>query len=311
MNRTTLNASVALAFLIPMTAQAFTGIAQSDAQYDLIEAQLVEDIGAAERVDAAGRLRTLTQEVAAAACHLHGDINVEESRKLLHESHDESLRIIDALFNGNTAMNIIGAEEGRKNLEALTAFDTSWAATDAAILRLLDAPHDGPSLAVIKEDNAVLLTNAGTLLSEMSGAYSNPAELLQVDALMLDVAGRQSMLTQKMSKEVCTIWSGNRSDAALEALAGSITMFGFSMTVLHDGEPNLGIKPAPTPEIKAGLEQVMSNWADLQANLNLVMTEEDVSDELKADVFHDLNEKMYHLDEIVHLYAVYAKHKYD
>lgn len=284
--------------------------AHSNPQATIINTQLVEDIGAAERVEAGDRLRTLSQEIPAAACHLHGGIAPDQSRKLLEESRRDFEVIIDALLNGNPAMNIIGGEPRKLMIAEIDNLAETWAPTNAAIDALLTTPGDKGAITTIKQDNAVLFDKTSHLLSELSAEYSNPAELLQIDALLIDIAGRQSMLTQKMSKETCQIWTGNRSDEMMSALTSSIQTFDVSMNALLNGMPALGVIPAPTPEIKSGLELVMSDWTELRTELEAVMAQADTPTERKTQVYEALNAKMYKLEEIVHLYAIYAKHKY-
>ncbi len=284
--------------------------AQSETEASLLNVQLVEDIGAAERVEAADRLRTLSQEIPAAACHLHSDIMPDESRKLLMDSRRDFEAIVDAVLNGNPEMNIIGGEPRKRTIVEIQMLDEMWAPTNAAIDTLLATPEDTDAIAVIKNDNALLFDKTSLLLSNLSAEYSNPAELLQVDALLLDIAGRQSMLTQKMSKEACEIWTGNRSDKAMAALSGSIETFDVSMNALLNGMPALGVIAAPTPEIKEGLEVVMSDWSELRAELEAVMAQPDTPTERKEMIYASLNTKMFKLEEIIHLYTIFSKHKY-
>jgi len=173
-----------------------------------VPAQLVEDIGAAERIDVADRLRTLTQLIPASACHLHGGVLADEARQMLTVAHDTFTVLTDALLDGDESLNIIGAEQRPKTIAEIEAINVAWQPTDDAVMRLLADANDTEALAVIKDTNGPLFDKASHLLSELEGEYTNPTELLLVDMLLIEIAGRQSMLTQKMSKEVCTIWCG-------------------------------------------------------------------------------------------------------
>ena len=127
-------------------------------------------------------------------------------------------------------------------------------------------------------------------------------------ALWPDISGRQSMLTRKISKEVCNIWSGNGSAEALEALNQSVAMFELGINALHDETSVLGIIPAPTPEIKAILEEPLTDWAIVNSDLEAVRSG-DISEQVNADLYRRPNDKQAKLDEVVHLFTAYAKHK--
>ena len=83
------------------------------------------------------------------------------------------------------------------------------------------------------------------MVSEISGQYANQAELLQSDALAIDVAGRQRMLSQRMSKNVCLVGSGINVDAAKAELAATAQVFATSLFALRDGMVQAGINPPP------------------------------------------------------------------
>lgn len=275
-----------------------------------VPVQLVNDIGAAERVEAAAILRVLSQEVASASCHLSYGVDPTTSYRLLRESQSAFDANLSALVNGDADMNIVGAETRRQTLDMLTAIDAAWAPVDAAINTLRDNPQDRDALALIKAENETILDMAMTLTSEMSGQYSNPAELLQVDVLLLDYAGRQAMLTQKMAKVACEVWAGNRSEDRLQKLRDTMQNYDLILAALMDGMPSAGIKAAPTDEIYAALSHARDVWGKTQDELNQVLAGGEISEELKTALYTDLNTAMYEMIHIEHLYVAYAKHDY-
>jgi len=54
----------------------------------------------------------------------------------------------------------------------------------------------------------------------------------------------------------------------------------------------------------------MSDWDSLRAEIEGVFADGTLPEEVKAKVFHDLNVKMEKIDEIIHKYVVFSKHKY-
>ncbi len=282
-----------------------------DQPVELVKAQLVEDIGASERVEAAALLRVLTQEVSSAACHLTKGVDPEQSRKLLIESKTNFAIFLDALQHGNPQLNIIGTEKRRKTVMMIEDIRTQWAPLHDAAVRLLDDQSDLDALKLIKANNEKVLAATYDLTSEIAGQYSNPAELIQADVMLLDFAGRQAVLTQKMAKIACEIWAGNRSDDRMDLLGKTMQTYDLTLTALYDGMPAVGLLPPPTPEIDAALVSARESWSVIKDELEQLMASDTVSDESKTMLYTHLNDAMYEMEEIEHMYVTYSKHKYD
>ncbi|MEM7710891.1 MAG: type IV pili methyl-accepting chemotaxis transducer N-terminal domain-containing protein [Pseudomonadota bacterium] len=271
--------------------------------------RFVEDPGAAERLEAADRLRTLSHEVGAAACHLAGGVTPDVSRRLMIEAKLDFIRIIAALRHGDEGLRIRGVETDQGILADLAVLDAEWAITEEAVRSLMEDPSDGPALSTIKAESERLYETSNHLFSELNEEYTRPFDLLMVDALQLDIVGRQAMLTQKMSKEACEIWTGNRAEDRLTALIDSKGTFELGLRALIDGMPQLSLPPAPTPEIRDGLELVLADWEIVQGHMALVR-EDAIGEAEKADLFARLNDKMYKLESLVHMYTLFSKHDY-
>jgi hypothetical protein len=83
----------------------------------------------------------------------------------------------------------------------------------------------------------------------------------------INLAGRQRMLTQKMSKEFLLVAlrvdpAGNQA-----ALKQTIELFESSLGRLQKGDADLSIPTPPTPEIQAQLETVRTAWGALKPAL--------------------------------------------
>jgi hypothetical protein len=289
-------------------AQASEG---PDARYQLIEAQLVEDIGAAERIEAADILRTLTQEVSSASCYLFSGVDMDESRRLMIEARDKFDKNFDALLNGNASMNIIGGETRRKTIAKLERIGDLWLPMSEAVTALVADPRDAAAVKVIKTNNVPLFDLTDYLVSEISGEYSNPAELMQVDAIMLDIVGRQGMLTQKIAKNACKVWNGEQVALSTDALSRSMQTFEVSLNALMHGMPEAGVKPAPTPHIRSTLEGVVSDWGQTRPLVDELLASGDLAGEAQVSLFRRMNDKMYRLEALAHDYALYSKHSFD
>lgn len=298
--------TIAITIAAPVTAKT----AEEDAaRYELVQAQLVEDIGAAERVEAADILRTMTQEVAAAACFLYTGIDTAESQRLMIEGRDKFNKNLDALLYGNTELNIIGGETRRKTIVFLEEIRDYWAPMSGAATALAADPDDSAAVGIIKANNVPLHDLTETLVSDIAGQYSNPAELLQADALLLDIVGRQGMLTQKISKNACKVWNGEELARSTSELTGAMQMFETSLGALLHGMPDVGVKAAPTPEIASALEGVLTDWSTTRPVIDTLLSAGAIDPDDKVVLFRAMNDKMYRLEKLAHKYALYSKYK--
>ena len=115
---TTAAAFTLVAFgLVPSDAMSQSTAMQEDA---LTKAQFLEDIGSAERIDKAGRLRMLSQRIPAAACNVYAEINSGESEAILHDAILEFDQILAALEFGDESLGIEAFQDVDRIREALS-----------------------------------------------------------------------------------------------------------------------------------------------------------------------------------------------
>ncbi len=259
----------------------------------------------ADRIKLADRLSMLTQKVAASSCALTSDIAIEESHAHLEEAMHEIDIIIEALRNGNEALHILGPEENARILKDINDLDAEWRATHGAVEAVLADGHDVESAHIIDDHNLSLLKKSTHLTADILGRYSHPYEITQADALLIKIAGRQRMLTQKMAKDACEIWTGYHAEEGRTDLIETMSIFENSLTALRFGMPELGIAPAPTHAIEKDLDSILARWSIIRGNLDKLLAGETLDADQKYEIFHDFNLE---LDELEHLIADYKSY---
>ncbi|MBM7067984.1 type IV pili methyl-accepting chemotaxis transducer N-terminal domain-containing protein [Actibacterium sp. 188UL27-1] len=269
-----------------------------------------QSIGGSERVDYSGRLHMLSQRVAASACMLKANQNPDISRGLMAGSASEVDRILDALEFGSARLKIVGAETRKKTLQTIHSFRDQWSPVRAAITDILENGVSDTQMATIENANITLLETATLLVSEISGQYSDPAELLQVDAIMVDISGRQRMRTQKMLKEACEIWNGTSDQITQEDFLETMDLFDVSLNALRDGMPDAGVSPAPTPKIREKLDGIWSEWQEIKAVLNKVPEAGELPADVKTALYLQMNNALIETNDVVSLYTKHAKYEY-
>ena len=269
--------------------------------------QFLEDVGGSERINFSGKLRMLSQRISAAACNVHAGVALDDNLGRLSSASAEFEKIVEGLEFGDEELGIKGAEERRKTLVRISALKEGWVPFFAAVETLSADPKNADAMAYISQSNIPLLELAKLLVSELSGQYSNPAEMLQSDAMAIDISGRQRMLTQKVSKEACAIASNNPDLGNLDALRGTMSTFEISLTALREGLPAAGLNPPKTPEISQMLDVVVEHWTTAKVEIESLLEGAYDDGELRAQIVKDLDTTMADMNRTVGLYAEAAK----
>lgn len=266
-----------------------------------------KDIGASERIDLSGRLHMLSQRIAASTCSLEAGVQESISKGIMAGSADEMDRIVNALENGNPLMKVIGAEEDPRVLRSIKKVTDSWAPIRAVIDDLHANGTTDAGLAKVEAWNIPYFDDANLLVSEISAEYSNPADLLQRDAILVDLAGRQRMRTQMMLKQACELWLGKLEP---EVLVETIGIFDRTLNALLNGADDVGISKAPTEALEAALVAVKNDWTDIQPTMVSIVQGAELSEEARTALYLSLNEMLIKSDLIVTRFTKHAKNAY-
>ncbi len=96
------------------------------------------------------------------------------------------------------------------------------------------------------------------------------------DAVVINLAGKQRMLTQKMSKEAFSL---NRGSGRKEDLQKTINLFDKTLKGLISGDEDLKLNAAYGNKIPGQLAHVSKLWNSFNKNLNVVISN---SEEISA-----------------------------
>ena len=293
------------ATLVSADTTSMTTTAATEADVHL--SNIIPDNGAADRIGAADRLRTLSQEISAETCFLHNDVMSDHNRSALAHSVSEFDEILDALLYGDPDRHIIGAEENPKTIREIEAIKAEWEPVHLAADATLANPDDAAAVHQIYEQSEHLLETTSHLLSELESEYSHPTEVLMADMLLIEFAGRQAMLTQKIAYDACLVWSGYGGQEQMDELHEICGNFDLIARALHDGLDAVGIAKAPTPQIREALEEVVADWDEVLSHLEHVADGGQVGHDNMSWIDMAMTKKMHRMEEIVEMYVVYSR----
>ncbi len=300
--------SLVTAASLTLATSAFAADTSSKSD-DVLPVTFVEDTGDVIRIESAEYLRTYSQEVAAAACFYYNDIAADFSRELLIEARDGFDLRVDALLNGNDSLGIIGGEQRRKTIARIGEISAIWEDIGVAVDALLEDAQDTNAVGVIKSKNLELFDATDILVTEIEAQYANPSIITQADVLTLEIVGRQAMMTQKIAKNACKIFTGNETQKIKDDLSGSVGIYEASLNALINGMPELGLRAAPTPEIEAALVEIKSDWASVRPILDTLTNGGAIDRDTQIFLFKHMVEEMVRLEEVSHAYAENAKYE--
>ncbi len=130
---------------------------------------------------------------------------------------------------------------------------------------------------------------------------ANAAVSKQDMANTINKAGKQRMLTQKMTKEVLFIALNIDVEMNRDELESTIELFDKTLHGLINGDTYLGLITTKNPNILAKLKQVKSLWKHFQENLNAIQ-----KGDISSDVLAAINEQniplLHKMDEAVKTY---------
>lgn len=295
-----------IAALLPIT---LIGAAPAVLAQDVAsgKAEHAKRIGASERVNYSGKLRMLSQRVVATSCNYVAGIDPEESGAAMRAAMAEFELIVDALEYGNADLGINGEEKRKKTRRRIGMLRGEWSPMANSLNAVADGETGAEQVAKIANFSAPLLDMAKLLVSDLSAQYSDPNAMLQSFAMLVDVSGRQRMLTQRMSKNVCLVASGVNVEAAKAELAATANMFETSLFALSSGMVDAGIAPPPNATIADGLKVVIGNWEDLKPAVEETLSGVELSATERARVFKGMNQMTGNMNKVVGLYSDASK----
>ena len=271
---------------------------------------IIHDYGAANRILAAELLRTLSQQIPAAVCSLANQIDIAEAGQELRDGLPAFDRAAEAILNGDEDLGIVGAEMRPRLAHEIEKLIADWAPIHDAAQRVLDNPSDTEAAHTVYAAVDPMLEQTYHLLAGIEGAYSNPVELLQSDALLLEVSGRMAMMTSRMAYEACRVATDGNDDMLITALRETMQHFEFGLHALRDGAPELGVQAAPTEEIANTLESIASEWTVIDGHLQHVIAGNGLKAAEQEQLYHLLVVELHHVDALEHMYETYAKRVY-
>ena len=124
---------------------------------------------------------------------------------------------------------------------------------------------------------------------------------------VINLAGKQRMLTQKMSKDILLIASNVELEQNKEDLKKTSALFERTLNGLINGDEGLKLGPCPSEDIKAQLEKVKSMWSDFKPFTEEAISAQKLAKETIKKVAEQNVPLLKEMNKAVQMYAADAE----
>jgi len=233
---------------------------------------------AANKIKLADRQRLLTEQMGRSVCLVMGGIDPGGESDKARGSADLFYTTMMALRSGDENMAIL-PEKNVTVLTALEAVGPMFATYRAATLQIGAGDLHSVPVTQVMTLGDPLLDLSNDLVDRVRAAYGDASKGQLADTV--ELARRQSMLSQKLTKEICFVALNIDSERMLPRLIETLNAFKDAQAVLERGDVTRGILK-PSVAMARKLEAVGEAWEPLAEIADWVASGGDLErDELK------------------------------
>lgn len=226
----------------------------------------------AASINIAGRQRMLAQRAAKEALQIVLGVEGEKSADNLKKTMTLFEQSLQSLSKGNPSMGLpVPGEAVAKGIEAEEA---AWKILKADLENVLAGKPDVANLGT--SDSEVAL-EAQALVTLLEGEYQTATGKLWGG--VVDLSGKQRMLSQKMAKEVYQVLLKANAETHRAALKLAVETFDDTQKGLLNGDAKLSLPPTTDKKARAQLELAGRVWARFRPYLEKVLKKETLSAE--------------------------------
>ncbi|MCP4701754.1 MAG: hypothetical protein GY862_33580 [Gammaproteobacteria bacterium] len=225
-------------------------------------------------INLAGKQRMLTQKMSKEILLIAKGIDTEANKKNLKETAALFNKTLKGLINGDADFGLVKTEDPGI-LKQLGKIGKRWEVFRKSVVLVLGGDTSMSILEAVGKQNRPLLMS----MNKAVKLYEKTAGSKKLDAntaLTINLAGRQRMLSQKMTKELFLVASGVKPTPLHKAsLDSSITSFSTALTGLLDGGEH-GLFGTKDPAIREQLLLVQKLWKEYKVILENALKSEKI-----------------------------------
>lgn len=256
-----------------------------------------------------GKQRMLTQKMIKETLLVSMEIEETGNRQNLRDSIDLFLKTLNGLKDGDTSLQLPPTQNSkiRDQLDVVKILFDELEPIFTAVINGRKAFKE--ELYLLKERNIPLLLamNKAVKMYERESKYDLGGD--SALNIVINLAGKQRMLTQKMTKEFLFI----KLDCCVEmnkmALIGTIALFDKTLIGLQYGDSDLGLLPTKLDNINSQLNVVQNLWDQFKIVIDKAtkFTEYEIATEDVSKVAELNVPLLVNMDKVVKMYEALAQ----
>jgi len=247
----------------------------------------------------AGKQRMLTQKISKEILLMAKDIHFEENKRNLHKSSIQFTWTLDGLRNGSKRLRLIKTQNVAI-LKQLTKVAKLWKKFQRLQKRLV-RKISSANLKRLAVQNLQLLAEMDKVV-KMYEQESN-LTLKPAQGRTINLAGKQRMLTQKMTKELLLIANNIARKKNQANLKKTIALFDRTLKGLLNGDNGLGLQGTRNSAIRHQLRLIQKLWRKYKSLLTKKQhSQEDLIKAAKLNL-----PLLKEMDNAVKMYVIFLK----
>jgi len=242
-----------------------------------------------------GRQRMLSQKMAKEFLLTKLDIDKKKNDALLKKTMTMFEKTLDQLIAGDKDLSIPKAPN-KEILAQLNKVKNLWQGYKGALLK--------KELLKVASLNLPVLTN----MNKAVGMYEKASikDGVKESGPIINVAGRQRMLLQKMSKEVFLIALNVDKMKNLKTLEGTKNLFNKSLYGLKDGNKKMNLPGTKNKRTLKQIQKVEKLWLPFKKDIEKVIKTKKTEKDLINSIFKKNPILLKEMNRAVKLYEVSA-----
>ena len=206
-------------------------------------------------INLAGRQRMLTQKMSKEMLLVAKGVDADANRAALAKTADLFDTTLKGLRDGDAGLGLPPTEDA-VTLRQLGKVDALWQQFHAVVAKVVEGGD--VDIDKVAELNLPLLKDMNTAVRLYEKAASKQTG--KSAGVVINLAGKQRMLTQKMSKEVLLVALGHDADAKKANLRNTASLFDRTLKGLKDGDSDLELPATGDAAIRTQLDTVDGLW---------------------------------------------------
>jgi len=206
-----------------------------------------------KQINLSGKQRMLTQRMTKLGILISLNINLEENKK----------KLLQFSKSYNKALKSFKGGDNKKINQQISLIEKEWKPFLKNVEIIVEGKdNDGKSLSYLIEYNEKLLNKSNVLVDLYEKSNTSQNYMEKAMNKIINIAGRQRMLTQKMTKEKLLCIKGKSENNF--KLKKTVKLFDDSLILLMKGNIDQNISKPSNKKIKNQLEKVALLWKKLK-----------------------------------------------